>query len=198
MPVLDWLAICMELIPGFECPHGPALRSFVIPGEHQATIGYGRAISLSLHPKTITLEQAKLWLAQDIHTRFARLQTTLSREVLEQLEAEFIAGIVSWLYNGTEETWHCDSFKALLAGNLAAFIEGAATWFHGANHVIDAGLVRRRAVEVHLEQRGEWQRIKSALNWYMDLVPQVNESNRLKKSGHLVMQGDRVIWQVAA
>jgi len=60
----------VALIHHFEGCH---LESYVIPGESWATIGWGHAIPLVQHPRTITLAQADAFFAEDLAKRETRL-----------------------------------------------------------------------------------------------------------------------------
>lgn len=193
----DWLAIATELTAQFEAPGGPRLTSYIVPGEEhlQATIGLGTAIPLAKHPMMITKEEAYRLLSQGIHSRY-QLIAEACPHVWDRMTACQKASAVSWAYNC--KGWYVsDTFKLLVAGKIDEFFVHAATWYHGEGKSIMAGLVRRRAVELHLGTRGEIDRITGELNWYMDLIPTINAGMKAKKNGHLVWKGDRLIWQLS-
>lgn len=197
---LDWMPCALQVIKNFEAPGGARLHSYIVTGEEhlQATIGFGTAIPLAKHPMTITLDQAEHFLAQAIHARYQLFEQHVPLAVRQKMTPFQIVAFISWSYNG--KGWQAsDTFKLLAAGHIDEFFQHAALWFHGEGSKVLAGLVRRRAVELHLATRGEIDRITSArdLCWYTALISVVNQGVKQHKSGRLVWKGDRLIWQLS-
>lgn len=179
-----------EVITHFEGCH---LKSYVYPGEHQGTVGWGQAIPLSKHPMQITQELADKWLMDGILSRWHALKEVELKQVWDRLDVYQKASILSFRYNAVTNLWlTSNSRKLLLAGQIDLYADSIDEW---DNHDM-AGLVRRRAVERHLTQRHSLDEVKK-LNWYMDLVPAVDKTKKAGRTGHLMWAGERLIWKAA-
>jgi GH24 family phage-related lysozyme (muramidase) len=199
IPESEWMPIVDRVIKHFEASDVCHVKSYIVEGEEhlQATNGWGRAVPLHLHPQLITPLIADRWLQEDIKVRFDKFVARVPQKVRDKMNKYQIAAFISWAYNGVDSLWHCDSFKALCAGDFHGWATGECEW---DNHDMP-GLVRRRAVERHLIERGEFERLfdrgRNGLNIYLDLIGAVNAGKRQKKTGHLVWIGDRLQWKLA-
>jgi len=183
--------IAAEIAGHFEGCH---LKSYIVPGEEhlQATIGRGIAIPLSKHPMTITQAQADQWFMDGLMSRWHALKEVELKPIWDKLTVYQKAAVLSFRYNCVTSKWLAsDSRKLLNAGNLKGYADMVDEW---NNHGL-AGLVRRRAVERHVFERGSLDEVKR-LNWYQGaLMAQVNAANKLKKFGHLYWSGAQLVWR---
>lgn len=189
-----------RIVQHFEASDHCHLDSYIVPGEEhlQATIAWGRAISLSSHPKHTSQSQADIWLVEDIALRFELLVKHIPAAVFARLSPGQKAAFISWAYNG-KGWFNSDTFKLLQAGKIDEFFEHAALWYHGEHGVVLPGLVRRRAVELHISKRGEFDRVITSLKFYTDLPAAVNAGLKHgMKHGSLKWNTDRLIWSPAA
>jgi GH24 family phage-related lysozyme (muramidase) len=183
--------VALQIIRHFE---GCYLTSYIFPGEEhlQATIGWGHRLDLSQHPKTIDQATADELLAKDVGSKIAQVKAKVPAAVFVELTAYQSGAIFSWAFNS--KGWDTsDTVKTLIKGDLHGFIVAESQWYHGENHKVLAGLVRRRASERHIFERNSVSEVE-ALHWYTDLIAAVNKSPK----GSLQWQKNRLIWQRAA
>lgn len=168
------IKLAMPDIQYFEAGNKCKLQSYIVAGEEhkQATIAWGRAIPLSMHPMRCTQEQADAWLTQDIAARIHTLRKFVSDTILLRMPPAMLASCISWMYNSIPELLiHSASFKALQNGDFQGWLNGMSQWTKGGEPPKTmGGLVRRRAAERHFAERGSWAEIVK-LNYYMDLIP---------------------------
>lgn len=160
-----------EVIKNFE---GCRLKSYVLKladgrYENWATIGWGKAIPLSEHPKTITQAEADALLESTVNAKEAALRKEIPAAVLDALTDGEYAGVLSFRYNVKDSSWlsaQCNTRKALVAGDIAKFKRMHLTWNKGSGVVL-AGLKRRRRVENEIMVKGcEHLAVIRKAKWY--------------------------------
>lgn len=156
-------------IGGEVCKHfeGCRLRSYVLPGETWATIGWGKAIPLSQHPKIISQAEADQLFEDTLRHKQACLQKEIPATVLDKLTPTQLAGLLSFRYNMKDQVWlspASNTRKALISGNMEVFLSWHGKWINGEKGPLP-GLKRRRAVEHDLLRGKSLAAIKAA-KWY--------------------------------
>lgn len=163
----DWSLIkdiARQVIKHFEGCH---LTSYVLKGESWATLGWGEAIPLTQHPKTITQAEADQRFEATLQRKENQLRSEIPPSVLAKMSALQIAGVLSFRYNVKDDVWlnaHCNTRKALVIGNLRQFVYWHAKWINGQAGPLP-GLKRRRRVERELLNNTPLEKIR-AENWY--------------------------------
>lgn len=106
------------------------------------TIGYGH--TLNVFPgMTCTEEQAKQWLAEDIHSAESCVNTNVRIEINQN---EFNA-LVDFVFNAGNTAFKKSTMLALLnQGKIQEAAEEFDKWDHASGKVV-AGLLRRREAE---------------------------------------------------
>jgi len=159
--------IATPVIKHFESCH---LKSYIFKKETWATIGWGKAIPLSQHPKTITQAEADRLFEETLLVKQRALQKEIPAAVLDKLSVGQLAGILSFRYNVKDSTWldpRSNTRKELVKGNIKGFIAWHAKWINGEAGPLN-GLKRRRRVERELLNGANLQAITAA-NWYQGL-----------------------------
>ena len=106
------------------------------------TIGYGHTHGV-IEGMTCTLEQAQIWLEQDIQAAV----DAVNRLVKISLEQPEFDALVDFVFNlGTGAFARSTMLKDINAGNLAAAAMQFPLWDHDAGRVL-AGLLHRRLAE---------------------------------------------------
>jgi GH24 family phage-related lysozyme (muramidase) len=157
--------IATVCVQHFEGCH---LTSYVLPDENWATLGWGEAIPLSQHPKTITQAEADARFHKVLLRKEAALRKEIPAAVLDKLTARQLAGILSFRYNVKDSSWldaKCNTRKALVRGDVANFWRRHGQWIRGNGNKILGGLQRRRHVENDLGADKSLEDIEKA-NWY--------------------------------
>lgn len=117
-------------------------------------IGYGHTTSEVHQGLTITQEQADTWLVQDVQVAM----DCVDNNVLVSLSTSQADCLGSFVYNvGTDAFEGSTLLRKLNAGNYAAVPDELAKWNHvekDGKHVVDPGLVNRRAAECGLWAKG--------------------------------------------
>lgn len=159
--------IATEVIQHFEGCH---LTSYVLKGETWATIGWGEAIPLSQHPKTITQKEADERFQKVLQRKELALRSEIPPTVLDKLTASQLAGLLCWRYNVKDSVWlnpKCNTRLALKMGNMRQFLMWHSKWINGEAGPLN-GLKRRRHVERDLIEGKSLAEIKKA-GWYVGL-----------------------------
>lgn len=159
--------IAVEVIKHFE---GCRLTSYVLKGETWATIGWGKAIPMAQHPKTITQAEADKLLAETVLHKQGALMREIPATVLEKLTVGELVCILVFRYNVKDQVWlspKCTTRQALVRGDMKTFIVKHGTWINGDGGPL-AGLKRRRRVERDLAEGKTLDSVKKA-NWYQGL-----------------------------
>lgn len=146
---------------------GCHLTSYILPGETWATIGWGKAIPLSQHPKTITQAEADQLFQDTLSAKSQRLRHEIPAVVLAGLSAECLAALLSFRYNMKDQVWlnpKCNTRLALVRGDMKQFWIWHGKWINGEKGPLP-GLKRRRRVENELGNGKTLDQIKKA-NWY--------------------------------
>lgn len=160
--------IATEGIKQFEGCH---LTSYVFPGESWATIGWGKAIPLSQHPKKITQQEADRLFDETLRGKESALRHEIPQAVLEKLTVGGLAGILMFRYNVKDSAWldvKCNTRKVLVAGDIKNFWKHHRLWVHGEGGKVLGGLKRRRRVENEIGNDIPISAIKEA-SWYRGL-----------------------------
>ncbi len=106
------------------------------------TIGYGHTHGV-IEGMTCTLEQAQIWLEQDIQAA----ADAVNRLVLISLKQSEFDALVDFVFNlGAGAFARSTMLKDINAGNLAAAAMQFPLWDHDAGRVL-AGLLHRRLAE---------------------------------------------------
>lgn len=145
------------------------LKSYVIPKETWATVGWGVAIPMSQHPRTITRAEADRMFDEAFARKEKQLRKEIPEAVLDKLTINQLAALLSFRYNMMDSNWLsplCNTRKSLIAGNWRQFLLLHAKWING-NAGPMPGLKRRRKVERDLLDNKSLESIKAA-NWYMN------------------------------
>jgi len=156
--------IAKEVIKHFEGCH---LKSYVLPGETWATIGWGCAIPLKQHPRFITQEDADKMLDTMLDHKIVCIHKEVAPQILDSLPPKVRAGIYSFRYNVKDSAWlmpTCRTRAALVKGDIKAFALLMLLWDKGEKGPLP-GLKRRRRVENELVGSKSLREIK-AKNWY--------------------------------
>ena len=159
------IKIATEVIQHFEGCH---LTSYVLKDETWATIGWGKAIPLAQHPKTITQAEADRLLVETVNSKNEQLKKEIPAAVLDKLSDLQYAGVLSFRYNMKDSEWlkpGSNTRKALISGNFQHFISWHGKWINGNGGKPLGGLRRRRHVERDLMENKTLTYIKNA-NWY--------------------------------
>jgi len=156
----------LKLIKHFE---GCRLKSYIVPGEEklQATIGWGQAIPLSQHPKTITQKEADDLLLKTVTAKIAAVKLTIVDSVEAKLTPMQKTAIVSFYYNTKPASFKSSTFLRLLnSGDLPGASKQLPRWVRGEGNKILPGLVRRRKCEKFLMDGGSFQDLEK-LRFFM-------------------------------
>ncbi|MBX9568598.1 MAG: hypothetical protein K2X77_06860 [Candidatus Obscuribacterales bacterium] len=160
--------IAAEVVKHFEGCH---LTSYVLEDESWATLGWGEAIPLTQHPKTISQAEADSRFNKVLLRKETQLRNEIPAAVLDQLTVSQLAGLLSWRYNVKDSAWldvRCNTRKALVRGNMRQFVMWHGKWVHGNGGKKLNGLRRRRHIERDLVEGKTLSDIKKA-NWHIPL-----------------------------
>lgn len=166
-----WTAARIIAKQGVKHFEGCHLTSYILKGETWATLGWGEAIPLAQHPKTITQAEADARFEKVFARKEAQLRSEIPAAVLDKQTVGFLAGLLMFRYNVKDSTWLANkpgegnTRKALIAGDIAKFKRMHLTWVRGASGPLP-GLQRRRKVEGDLMNGITLDTIKKA-NWYI-------------------------------
>lgn len=153
------------------CGHfeGCHLTSYVLPGESWATIGWGNAIPLEQHPKTITQAEADKRFRDAMNIRIQKIPSEIGTAVWDRLTHGQKVSYLMFRYNVKDGAWlSSKTRKALMLGNLKQYRDMAFTWCHDDRGMRLAGLFRRRQCERFLWDGGTIAQLK-AKNWFIVL-----------------------------
>lgn len=155
-----------EITKHFESCH---LTSYILKGEKWATIGWGKAIPLHDHPKTITQAEADALFEQTFAHKEECLRHEVPAAVLDKLSAGERAALLSFRYNMKDGVWlhpKCNTRLALVRGDMKQFWMWHGKWINGEAGPLN-GLRRRRRVENEIGHGKPLAEIKKA-NWHVE------------------------------
>lgn len=156
--------VAREIAMHFEGCH---LISYVLKGETWATVGWGRAIAMSMHPMHITQAQADAFLLEDIARKDKDLDREIMPNVLKKLTPLQRGAILSFRYNVKPSAWLPSTSRKLLnAGDIKGFTKRLKLWNQGEAGPLP-GLMRRRKCERFLLLGGSLEDLKKK-NWFMN------------------------------
>lgn len=153
------------LIKHFE---GCSLKSYILPKESWATIGWGIAIPLKDHPKTITQDQADKLFDGVLDAKAKELNKLIKPEILSKLTQNQYDATLSFYYNSKPYLFKGSTFlKYLNDGRFAEASKQLPRWVYGEGKQKLPGLVRRRLCEKFIFDGGTIDQLKSH-NWFME------------------------------
>lgn len=155
----------LDLIKHFE---GCRLTSYVLPNETWATIGWGNAIPMSEHPKTITQKEADDLFLKTVQSRVPVVRSLINDKVESSLTPLQKAAILSFNYNTKPQSFKTSTFLKLLnSGDIKGASNQLPRWVRGEGNKVLPGLVRRRKCEKFLMDGGSWEDLVKKHKFFM-------------------------------